>query len=492
MDHKNSLRRDTISGVIWSFAERILAQLVSFIVSVILARLLLPNEYGIISIVTVIISICNVFITSGFSASLIQKKDADDIDFSSVFYFGVIFSGILYAGVFLSAPLVASFYQYKQLDSVIRVMGISLVVSAFKSVQHSKISRDMQFKKFFWSTFFGTVVSAVVGIIMAYCGFGVWALVGQYLSNNIIDTFVLWCTVKWRPKKVFSFSKLKVLISFGWKLLATNLLLTIYSDLRTLIIGKVYTSDDLAYYNKGKQFPSLIVTNVNSSISSALLPSMSKMQDDLTAIRSSMRRFIKTGSYILMPVMVGLAVVAEPLVRVLLTDKWIAVVPYLQLLCIEYATLSLQTANVQAVIAVGRSDISLKTEIIKRGSNIVIILLTFRISVFAMVVGEVVSSVVSLIINTLVSKKLFGYGPLRQIADMLPNILISLVMGFCVHFIGMLPMPDIVILIVQSLCGIVLYILLSMILKIESFKYIINASKPVFLKFFRREKDIET
>ena len=244
------LKNKTIGGIFWSFGERILAQLVSFLVSIVLARMLLPEEYGIIALVMVIISICNVFVSSGFSTSLVQKKDADEIDFSTVFYFGLVFSAILYAVVFFAAPLISSFYEYGQLTAVIRVMSITLIISSVKSVQHAKIKRDMKFKKFFWSTLSGTLISAVVGIAMAYVGFGVWALVAQYLTNNVVDTLILTFTSNWKPKLKFSFSRLGGLLAFGWKVLLSSLLFTVYNDLRTLVIGAVYSTEDLAYYDK--------------------------------------------------------------------------------------------------------------------------------------------------------------------------------------------------------------------------------------------------
>lgn len=490
-NHKEvSLKNNTISGLFWTFAERILAQVVSFVVSLVLARILLPEEYGIIAIVTVLISISNVFVTAGFATALIQKKDADDIDFSSVFYFGIGFAIVIYAGIYFIAPVVSGFYEYDALTPVIRVMSLTLLISSVKSVQHSYVTRAMQFRKFFWSTLGGTIVSAAVGITMACLGFGVWALVAQYMTNNLVDTIVLWFTVKWRPKLQFSFARLRVLLSFGWKVLLSNLLMSIYQDLRTMIIGLVYTSEDLAYYQKGHQFPTLIVTNINTAISSTLLPVMAKMQDDMSAVKTVVCRFLKTGSYILMPMMVGLAVVAEPLVRLLLTEKWIACVPYLQLMCVSYAFLPLQTANTQAVLAIGRSDISLKTETIKRSANIIILLFTFRISVMALVIGEILSTFVSLCVNTIVSKKLFGYGTLAQLKDILPYTLMALVMGAAIWPITLLAIPDMLMITIQVLVGIIVYISLSVVFKVDSFLYILNIVKPFINRLIKKNNEV--
>jgi len=479
LETKDNLKTNTLSGIFWTFLERVLAQVVSFAVSIVLARVLLPKEYGIIAIVTVIITICNVFVTSGFATALIQSKDADDIDFSSVFYFGLLFSSVLYIGIFFLAPIISIFYEYDELTAVIRVMSLTVLISSVKSVQHSYVTRAMQFKKFFWSTLGGTIVSAGVGIAMACMGYGVWALVAQYITNNLMDTVILWLTVKWRPKLRFSLYRLKILLSFGWRVLISNLLMTIYSELRTLIIGTVYTSEDLAFYQKGRQFPSLIVTNINTSISSTLLPVMSKIQDDYNAIKNAIKRFLKTASYILMPMMVGLAVVSEPLIRLLLTEKWMECVPYLQLMCISHAFLPLQTANTQAVLAVGRSDISLKTETLKRSVNFIILLITFKIGVMALIIGEVISTISSLLINTYISKKLFGYGTFEQIKDILPYILLSLLMGAAIYPITLLNIPDISIVLLQTVLGVAIYIIISLILKLDSYMYIINTVKPI-------------
>ena len=264
-----------VKGFMWRFAERCGAQLVSFVVSIVLARILSPEDYGTIALVTVFTAILQVFVDSGLGTVLIQKKDADDLDFSSVFYFNFIVCLVLYAVMFLAAPYIALFYEDSTLTSVIRVLSLTIVISGVKGIQQAYVSRNMLFKRFFFSTIGGTIFSAFLGIGMACAGFGVWALVAQQISNTAIDTLILWITVKWRPKKVFSWQRLKYLLSFGWKLLVSALLDTGYNNLRNLIIGKLYSPTDLAFYNQGDKFPKVIVTNINASIDSVLLPTMS-------------------------------------------------------------------------------------------------------------------------------------------------------------------------------------------------------------------------
>lgn len=289
-ENNQNMKSKVLSGLFWKFAERILAQLVSLVVSIVLARLLLPEDYGAVSLVTIFITLANVFVVDGLGVSLIQKKDADDVDFSTVFYFNIVFSCAIYFLLYLFAPVLAAFYDMPILCPVVRVLGLKIPIAGINSVQQAFVSRKMIFKKFFFSTLIGTVISAVVGIAMAYYGFGVWALVCQYLINSVIDTIVLWLTVRWRPIRTFSIERMKGLFSYGWKLLVQSLLVTLYGNLRSLVIGKVYSSADLAFYNKGGQFPNLIVTNVDSAINSTLFPAMSKEQNNTERVRAIARR----------------------------------------------------------------------------------------------------------------------------------------------------------------------------------------------------------
>ena len=288
-----------ISNLMWKFGERISAQFVTLFVSIVLARLLSPSDYGAIALVTIFITIANVFVVNGFGTALIQKKQADNLDFSSVFYVNILFSLFLYAILFILSPYVASFYNMEILCPVMRVLSLRIPIAAINSIQQAYVSRNMMFKKFFFSTLFGTLLSGIVGCVMAYKGFGIWALVGQYLTNTTVDTIVLWFTVRWRPELKFSFSRVKVLLSYGWKLLLSGLLDTGYQQLRSLIIGKKYTSSDLAYYNQGQKYPELVVVNINTSISSVLFPAISQSQDNIEVVKGMTRRAIKVSSFIM-------------------------------------------------------------------------------------------------------------------------------------------------------------------------------------------------
>lgn len=479
-NQSNNLTQQTVSGLIWKFAERIGAQLVTAIISIVLARILLPEDYGVVSIVTILITICNVFVSNGFGNSLIQKKDADEADFSSVFYASLVLSVGLYAILFFTAPYIARFYKNDLLSPVLRVMGLRVPIAAINSVQQAYVSRKMAFRKFFFATLIGTLISGAVGLYMAYDGYGVWALVGQYLTNVTIDTVMLWITVKWRPKRLFSFKKLKGLLAYGWKLLASGLLDTVYTELRSLVIGKKYSSADLAYYDKGKQFPSLIAVNVNASFNSVLFSAMSKVQDDREKVKQVTRRSIRLSSYILMPCMVGLAVVAEPFVRVLLTDKWLAAVPYLQIMCFVYAFYPIHTANLTAISAVGRSDLFLILEIVKKAVGIVSLLISMWFGVIWIALTSILTTLISSFINAFPNKKLLGYGYLEQIKDLLPAIGLSVLMGVPVYLMNFIPMNVYALLCLQVLTGAAIYLAASIAFKSESFGFILGYVKKAF------------
>ncbi len=482
---QKQLKQKTVSGLMWRFFERCGAQGVNLLVQIILARLLLPEMFGTIALVTVFTNILQIFIDSGMANALIQKKNADDVDFSSVFYFNIALSVILYLGMFIASPFIADFFKDGQLTSVVRVMSISLIIGGIKNVQQAYVSRNMMFKKFFFSTLIGTIVAAVVGVVMAYKGFGVWALVAQDLTNKTIDTFVLWFTVKWRPKILFSWKRLKGLINYGWKLLASGLIDTVYNNVRQLIIGKMYKPASLGFYNRGQQFPDTIINNINTSIDSVIFPAMSSEQDDKVRLKALTRRSIKTSSYIIWPMMVGLATIATPLICFLLTEKWLGAVPYLRLFCLINAFQPIHTSNLNAIKALGRSGLFLKLEIIKKAIGIISILITMWYGPLAIVYGLLVTSIISQAINAWPNKKLLNYSYWEQIKDILPYIVMSGVMAIAIYFIAFINIPRIIVLCVQVAVGVAVYIAMSKLFKIDSYDYIKDIVKNIIK---RKEK----
>lgn len=480
--NKSNGSHNLTSNFFWRYAERMGAQGVTFVVSIVLARILDPAVYGTISLVTVFTAILEVFVGSGIATALIQKKDADDLDFSTVFYFNIALCLVLYLLVFLAAPFIATFYNRPELTPIVRVLSLTLVISGVKNVQHAYVSRHMIFKKFFFATLGGTIGAAVVGIVMALNGFGVWALVAQSLFNHTIDTIILWVVVKWRPKKMFSWSRLKQLYSYGWKLLVSALIDKGYKELRTLIIGKLYSSSDLAFYNRGAQFPKLIVNNINTSIDSILLPSMAREQDDKTRVRNMTRRAIKTSTYLMMPLMMGLAVCAEPLVTIVLTEKWLPSVFFMRVFCFTYAFYPIHTANLNAIKAVGRSDLFLKLEIIKKMVGLTAMVSTMFISVKAMALSGFVTSILSQIINSWPNRKLLDYHFGDQLKDILPQIGLSVLMGAIVFCVQFLKLPDILTLLIQVPLGAAIYIAGSKLFRIDSFEYVLGIVKSYYTK----------
>jgi len=467
----------------WRLMERLGAQGISFIVSIILARLLSPEVYGVIALVLVFTTILQVFVDSGLGNALIQKKTADDTDFSSVFYFNVAFGLALYGIMFLIAPLIAAFYQNAELTDIIRVLSLTVVISSIKNVQQAYVARNMMFKRFFWSTIGGTVVAACVGIAMAYKGYGVWALVALNLTNLLIDTAVLWITVQWRPRLLFSWERLKGLLSFGWKLLVGRLVETVYSELHSLIIGKRYTSEALAHYNRGKQYPNIVVTNIDYSITSVLFPVMSSVQEDKEKCQSIVRRAIITNIYLIAPLMMGLAVCAEPIVRLMLTDKWLPCIPYLRVFCFTMTFLTFNTANMNTYRSLGRSDIYLKVEMIRKAVGLIVLAATMWFGVMWIAYGEILVTLISMAITAAPNKKMIGYGFLDQMQDVIVILLLTLVMGGCVYLVGCIPVSDGVLLLIQVITGVAVYIIGSWMLKLDAFHYLANM-------LFARKKNV--
>lgn len=467
-------KKGLINNLVWKFAERMAAQMVTLIVSIVLARLLDPSHYGTVAIVTIFITLANVFVSDGFGSALIQKKDADELDFSSVLYFNIALSILLYLVLFFLAPIIAGFYGegYEILTPVFRVLGLRLIPAAINSVQHAYVSKNMIFKKFFLSTLLGTIVSGIVGIWMAYSGFGVWALVAQYLVSTTVSTVVLMFSIGNIFVLDFSLSRLKTLFSFGWKILCTGLLITGYQELRALIIGKLYSSENLAYYDKGKQFPNLIVTNINVSIGAVLFPKLANQQDDIDALKQTTRNSIRFSSYIMSPMMLGLMAVADSFVSVVLTEKWLPCVPLLQLFCVFYLFQPIHTANTQAIKAMGRGNLVLKLELIRDVIQLAVLLVVMWVSVEAIVVSMATMSILFVFVNAYPNIKLMNYTIKEQLSDILPNVIMACAMFTCTYPLTYLPIHELSKLILQIFVGVGVYVLLSVITKNKEFHLI--------------------
>lgn len=468
-----------LNNLFWKFGERSFAQIVTFVVSIVLARILEPKEYGAIAMVTVFINVANVLVEGGFSSALIQKKVADKLDFSTVLYFSVVFSIILYLLLYFFAPSIALFYGdgYEILCPVLRVLGLQVVIYAINSVQQAYVARRMMFRNFFWATLIGTISSGILGIIMAISGFGIWALVVQQLSLALINTFTLFLITRKMPVLQFSFARLKGLIDYGIKILGASLLITGYQEMRALIIGKFYSSKDLAYFDRARQFPNLIVNNINTSIGAVLFPRLALEQNNIEQIKSTTRMSIRTSAYLMSPLMFVLLAMSEPLVRIILTDKWIACVPLLQLFCILNLFQPIHTANLQAIKAIGRSDIFFYLEIIKKSIDLVAFLFVMRVSVYAIVFSMTALCALFTIVNAYPNIKLLNYTIKEQINDILPPILMSVVMCILVYSLSCFIDNPYTLVLIQSVIGFIVYVILSMLTSNKEYIYLLQIVK---------------
>lgn len=464
----------TLANLAWKFGERLSSQLVSFVVSIIIARILSPTDYGLVAMTMVFINLSYVLVEGGFSSALIQKKHADRLDFSTVFWFSIAFATVTYAILYVSAPYITTFYgeQYYELTAILRIAGVQVIIYSINSVQSAYISRKMMFKNFFWATLIGTIVSAGVGLYLAYNGYGVWAIVWQQLTASITNTLTQYLITKKLPGWEFSYKRLKSMFSYGFKLLGANLLTTLFLDLRTFIIGKIYSPSQLAYFDRGKQYPNLIGININSSIGAVLFPKMSRFQDDPASIKAITRKSIRFSAYIMCPLMLGLAAIAEPMVRLLLTEKWLPCVPFLQLFCIIYLFQPIHTANMQAIKAIGRSDVFLKLEIIKKAIEIIMLFIVMRISVKAIVINMAVLTTLFTLVNSYPNIKLLKYSLKELFADIMPATSMSMVVFICTYIITYLPIGDLLMIAIQIITGLLTYLLLSIFTGNQEFHYI--------------------
>lgn len=459
-----------VKNIIWKFAERISSQTVSLVVSIILARKLDPKDYGSIAMVMIFVSLANVIVDGGFSSALIQKKNADRLDFSTVFYFSLCFSIIIYFVLYLCAPLIVNFYgkDYEILTPVLRVVGLQIIISSINAVQQAYISREMMFQKFFYSTLMGTCISALIGIVLAYGGYGIWALVFQYLSSSIVNLITLYYLTKKLPALEFSFARLKGLLNYGIKIFATTMLVQLYLQMRSLVIGKLYSAKDLAFFDRGRQFPCLLGDNINSSVGAVLFPKMSKEQDNIILLKDSTRKAIKFGSFIMCPMMLIFGAMSEPFVRFVLTEKWLPCVPLMQIFCVIYLFQPIHTANMQAIKALGKSDVYFKLEMIKKVIELLCLLAVMQISVQAIAVNMAVLTTLFTFVNAFPNKKLLNYSFKEQMEDILPAVILSLITASVVWLVILLSLPDFTTLVIQFVLGTIVYGLLSVLFKREN------------------------
>lgn len=473
-----------LNGLMWKFLERFGVQGVQFVLQIILARLLSPEHYGVLSIMVIFVALANVFIQNGFNTALMQDKDVREEDYSSVFWVMFAVATILYGVLFISAPIIGQFYNMPSIVLPFRVIALMLFPGVINSIQLAKTSRELDFKKVFYGNIGGILVSGIVGIVMAYLGAGIWALVFQTVLNVTISTFVMWFMVHWRLTLHCDFKRVSKLFSFGWKLLVSSLIDTLYQDLSSLIIGKKYSSGTLGYYNRGKQFPQFVITAISSTVQSVMLPAMAEKQDEKSNVKHLMRNSIIMSSYLVFPMMAGLAGVAPTLISLLLTDAWLPCVPYMQIFCVSMAFNPVHACNLQAINAMGRSDIFLKLEIFKKGIGIIALIIAVVMfeSPIAIAMTGVFTMFTSCFINAYPNKKLIDYSYLEQLKDYLPSLIASVCMFLVVFGVGQIECFMILKLLLQVLVGVIVYVVLSAIFKLQGFKMSLNVLKGLMSK----------
>lgn len=477
MDNK-TLKQKTLTGTFWQFLQKMLGQIIQFGVSVVLARILIPSDYGTVALAGMYTVILGIFVNCGLGTALIQKKDIDDLDLCTIFWAQLSFASIAYIFVFFSAPLFSEIFNDNTLTSILRVLALTMPLGALGTIQGSIVNRRMAFKTYFYRTLASSIISGIIGLSMAFYGCGAWALVGQYMSSSIIGTITVYSQIRWLPSFKFSRERFWGLFSYGWKSTSANLIGTLCDQLKGYIIGFQYTKADLAFYNRGEGIPGLISRNISSSISSTIFPALTKLQDDKLAVKRGISRSMKTSSYITMPMFLGLAAISDNIVPLLYTDKWSACIPFMQIICVTDCVRILVSANLQALSAIGRADTVLKLEIYKKPVMLALLGITTFISPLAICIGMLVNSIWSLIVNAFPNRKLIFYPLKEQVKDVSVNAFLASSMAVSVYIVGIiLPFNDLITIMFQIVLGTFLYVFISHITKNESYLFIKNTIK---------------
>lgn len=430
-----SLKEKTVKGVVWSSVDRFSSQGIQFIFSILIARLLLPSDYGTVAMLNIFLAISQTFIDSGFGTALIRKIDRTEEDFSTVFYFNIAAALAFYGILWFTAPYIADFYDIPLLKDITRVVALTLVFGSFSGIQSAKLSIAIDFRSRAIISITVTLVTGALGLWMAYSGYGVWALVMQSVVSSLLRTILLWAFVRWMPKLVFSWKSFKELFSFGSKLLASGLLDTAYNNIYTLVIGKVFSSSALGVYSRADSLAQYPSSNITSVLQGVTFPVLSSIQNEPERLTSAYKKFIRLSAFVVFPLMIGLSAVADPLIRLVLTDKWEGAIYLLQIICFSMMWYPVHAINLNLLQVEGRSDYFLKLEIIKKIQGVIVLCITIPLGLVTMCYGRVVSSVLCLVYNTYYTKKLIDYGFASQMKDLLPILAHSLVMGVIVWMI---------------------------------------------------------
>lgn len=472
-----SLKEEALGGIVWSFAQQFGTQIISFIVSLVLARILMPSDFGTIAVFGVFMNIGSVLIDGGLTNSLIRTQHPDDADFSTVFYFNLGTSILVYFLFVLVAPWVAVFFNMPELTQIIRVYALSLPIGAFSSVQQTVFTKKLDFKTQLKIQLPSLIIGGTIGIVLAYNGFGVWSLVYMALVQTLLSSLQFWFYSGWRPKKIFDKEKFRFHFDFGYKLALSGLIDTVFQNIYTIVIGKIYTATELGYYNKANSMQRLPVANISSALNKVTYPLFSKIQDDNVQLKYVYSQIMKMVIFFVAPLLIIMGVLGTPLFRFLFTEKWLPAVPYFRILCILGILYPIHSYNLNILKTKGRSDLFLKLEIIKKIITVITLLLTYRLGIIGLLWGKVATSFVALFINCYYSGKFLSYSVWDQFKDLLPSILLSLCMGsvlwlFDAHV--MTDCEDFIRLLVGVILGIIIYVGTAFIFKFKELNFIKN------------------
>ena len=479
-----TLKEKTISGLTWSFIDNIAQKGITFIIGIVLARLLLPSEFGLIGMITIFIAISTSFIDSGFGTALIRKKECTDTDYSTVFYYNLAVGICFYGVIFLSAPAISRFFNEPQLTNLVQVLGVVLIIDSFTLIQKTILTKRIDFKLQTKISVIASIVSGVVGILMAYRGFGVWSLVMKQITQRSVNSLLLWLWNSWRPLMVFSKDSFIELFSFGYKLLISALINTLYRNIYLIIIGKYFSAQELGFYTRADQFKALPSQNIDQIVSRVSYPVLAQLQDDKVALKRNYQKLIKSIMFITFILMIGMAAVAEPMVITLIGEPWRPCIVYLQLLCFVGMMYPLHALNLNMLTVQGRSDLFLKLEIIKKIMAIPVIIIGVMFGIKAMILGMIVNTQIAYFLNSYWSGKFIDYGVLEQIRDIFPSFVLAVTMALIVGAIGwLLPLGYSVKLMVQIVSGAILVFVIAEITKIDTYLFMKDILYTKFSKW---------
>lgn len=483
---EQSLKDRTIKGTFWSAADALLGQGVTFIVGLVLARLLSPEEYGLIGICTIFTSILTGIVDSGFSNSLIRKTAVSDDDYNTMFITNLVFSVVLYVLLYICSPLIAHFFSRPELVSLVKVMGLILIIQALSLVQNTILTKKIDFKTKTKASVISAVVSGTIGISMALSGLGVWALVGQQLSRQILYTLCLWLLNKWWPKFVFRFESFRYMWGYGWKLMISGLLDNLWKQLNQVVVGKFYSPATLGQYTRSSEYANLLSSNLTAIVQRVSYPVLSEMQDDKERMVLGYRRIIKTTMFVTTVCMFFMGAVAEPLLYCLIGSQWHEAATYLPLICVSMSLFPLHAINLNMLQVLGRSDIFLGLEIIKKVIGVIPLLLGIFVDIYWMLIGGILIGFLSFFLNSYYTGRILNYTSWMQLKDIAPSYSLAIGIAFSVYFFKYLPLSAWFILFLQLFVGAVIFLVVCKISKMEEYIEIRSIAKSFINKCFNR------